>query len=63
MKQDITSTGASSGIGAGTAKMFAKLGASLALTGRNEDNLKKNGDECEKLGGNKVIEQMNPCTN
>ncbi|XP_060567592.1 3-oxoacyl-[acyl-carrier-protein] reductase FabG-like isoform X2 [Ruditapes philippinarum] len=48
-------TGASSGIGAGTAHMFAKLGARLALTGRNEDNLNKHGDECEKLGGNKVL--------
>ncbi|KAJ8974762.1 hypothetical protein NQ317_019166 [Molorchus minor] len=34
-------TGASSGIGAATAKHFAKLGASLALTGRNLDNLKQ----------------------
>ena len=34
--------------------MFAKLGAKLALTGRNEDNLNKHGDECEKIGGNKV---------
>ncbi|XP_045195362.2 3-oxoacyl-[acyl-carrier-protein] reductase FabG-like [Mercenaria mercenaria] len=48
-------TGASSGIGAGTAKMFSKLGAKLALSGRNEDNLKKTGDVCEKLGGNKVL--------
>jgi len=41
-------TGASSGIGAGTAILFSKLGASLALTGRNKDNLSKTGDECEK---------------
>ncbi|XP_045195360.2 3-oxoacyl-[acyl-carrier-protein] reductase FabG-like isoform X1 [Mercenaria mercenaria] len=48
-------SGASSGIGAGTAKMFSKLGAKLALTGRNEDNLKKTGNECEELGGHKVL--------
>lgn len=32
-------TGASSGIGAGAAKYLASLGATLALTGRNIDNL------------------------
>ena len=45
--------GASSGIGAGTAKMFSQLGAKLAITGRNEENLNKTALECEKLG-NKV---------
>ncbi|KAJ8937784.1 hypothetical protein NQ318_012264 [Aromia moschata] len=35
-------TGASSGIGAATAKCFAGLGATLALAGRNLENLKKN---------------------
>ncbi|XP_072749057.1 3-oxoacyl-[acyl-carrier-protein] reductase FabG-like [Anoplolepis gracilipes] len=34
-------TGASSGIGAATALHFAKLGASLVLTGRNKNNLEK----------------------
>ena len=48
-------TGASSGIGAGTAKMFAELGAKLAITGRNEENLKKTAEACEKLGGGKVM--------
>lgn len=38
--------------------MFAKLGAKLAITGRNEENLKKVADECEKLGGNKVKEMI-----
>ncbi|KAL3891901.1 hypothetical protein ACJMK2_004143 [Sinanodonta woodiana] len=42
-------TGASSGIGAGTAKLFAQLGALLALTGRIKENLKKIEEECEKL--------------
>ncbi|RUS75216.1 hypothetical protein EGW08_017032 [Elysia chlorotica] len=41
-------TGASSGIGAATAVLFSKLGASLALTGRQEANLAKVADECSK---------------
>ncbi|KAB0790395.1 hypothetical protein PPYR_04856 [Photinus pyralis] len=40
-------TGASSGIGAATAKRFAALGASVVLTGRNEANLKKVASECK----------------
>ena len=28
--------------------MFAELGAQVAITGRNEDNLKKVSDECIK---------------
>ncbi|KAL3883096.1 hypothetical protein ACJMK2_029389 [Sinanodonta woodiana] len=43
-------TGASSGIGAATAVLFSKLGASVALTGRKEENLKKVGDQCQKEG-------------
>ncbi|XP_077997988.1 3-oxoacyl-[acyl-carrier-protein] reductase FabG-like [Glandiceps talaboti] len=43
-------TGASSGIGAGTAKHFASLGSFLALCGRNKENLEKVGSECEKNG-------------
>nr|CAH7747436.1 unnamed protein product [Callosobruchus chinensis] len=39
-------TGASSGIGAATAKQFACLGATLALAGRNLDNLKKIASDC-----------------
>lgn len=39
-------TGASSGIGAATAKLFSKQGASLALAGRNLDNLKEVSKEC-----------------
>lgn len=41
--------GASSGIGAATAKLFSKLGASVALTGRNSENLQKVGTECTKV--------------
>lgn len=39
-------TGASSGIGAATAKHFASLGATLALTGRNLENLKQVASGC-----------------
>jgi len=42
-------TGASSGIGAATAVLFARLGAKLSLAGRNEVNLKRIGDECARL--------------
>ena len=40
-------TGASSGIGAATAKLFSSLGATLALSGRNIENLEKVAKECE----------------
>jgi len=39
-------TGASSGIGAQAAKDFAKLGASLVIVGRNQENLQKVANEC-----------------
>lgn len=39
-------TGASSGIGAQAAKDFAKLGASLVVVGRNQENLQKVASEC-----------------
>lgn len=41
-------TGASSGIGAATAIHFSKLGAKLALTGRNLVNLQRIADQCEQ---------------
>ena len=47
-------TGASSGIGAATAVLFSKLGATLALTGRKVENLHQVGSQCEKTGGKKV---------
>lgn len=47
-------TGASSGIGAGTALLFARLGAQLALNGRDMDKLSKLAKECEECGGKKV---------
>lgn len=46
----IVITGASSGIGEGTALHFAKFGAKLFITGRNGDNLQKTKDQCVQLG-------------
>uniref|UniRef100_A0A8C3AGW6 Zgc:101858 n=1 Tax=Cyclopterus lumpus TaxID=8103 RepID=A0A8C3AGW6_CYCLU len=43
-------TGASSGIGAGTSVLFAKLGALLALNGRDVDNLKQVAKRCTDSG-------------
>jgi len=43
-------TGASSGIGAATALHFSKLGAHLAITGRNLQNLEKTGESCLASG-------------
>ncbi|XP_068461402.1 3-oxoacyl-[acyl-carrier-protein] reductase FabG-like [Clinocottus analis] len=43
-------TGASAGIGAGTSLLFAKLGALLALNGRDEENLKKVAKQCTDCG-------------
>lgn len=44
-------TGASAGIGEATAILFAKLGARLSLVGRNEQNLRKVANQCEKESG------------
>ncbi|XP_077379034.1 3-oxoacyl-[acyl-carrier-protein] reductase FabG-like [Festucalex cinctus] len=44
-------TGASSGIGASSSVLFAKLGSVLALNGRDMDNLKKVAKECTECGG------------
>ncbi|XP_048240062.1 3-oxoacyl-[acyl-carrier-protein] reductase FabG-like [Haliotis rufescens] len=41
-------TGASSGIGAGTAILFSQLGARVIITGRNEENLKKTAEQCSQ---------------
>uniref|UniRef100_A0A182R0E5 Ketoreductase domain-containing protein n=1 Tax=Anopheles farauti TaxID=69004 RepID=A0A182R0E5_9DIPT len=44
-------TGASSGIGAATAKYFANLGATCVLAARNEAKLAEVRKECASLGG------------
>lgn len=43
-------TGASSGIGAGTAEHFASLGAKLVLAGRNAERLKEVAGKCHAAG-------------
>jgi len=48
-------TGASSGIGAGTAKHFAGLGCKLALVARNKDALETVKEECVAAGAKGVI--------
>jgi len=50
-------TGASSGIGAATAEYFAKLGASLSLSGRNVAKLEETRKKCIAAGAadNQVI--------
>lgn len=48
-------TGASAGIGEATAKLFSKLGASLSLVGRNEENLQRVAEQCEKESGLKPL--------
>ncbi|XP_054728384.1 uncharacterized oxidoreductase TM_0325-like [Anastrepha obliqua] len=45
-------TGASSGIGAATAKAFAIRGAKIALVGRNVDNLKAVESDCKAANSN-----------
>uniref|UniRef100_A0A669CWE1 Zgc:101858 n=1 Tax=Oreochromis niloticus TaxID=8128 RepID=A0A669CWE1_ORENI len=48
-------TGASSGIGAGTSVLFAKLGALLALNGRDVENLNKVAKECTDCGADEPL--------
>ncbi|KAK7934317.1 hypothetical protein WMY93_005213 [Mugilogobius chulae] len=48
-------TGASSGIGAGTGILFAKLGALLALNGRDLDSLNKVAQQCKDCGAAEVL--------
>ncbi|XP_056013605.1 3-oxoacyl-[acyl-carrier-protein] reductase FabG-like isoform X2 [Ostrea edulis] len=48
-------TGASSGIGAGTAILFCRLGAKVSITGRNVDNLAETAAQCEKENGKRPL--------
>ncbi|XP_046385931.1 3-oxoacyl-[acyl-carrier-protein] reductase FabG-like [Ischnura elegans] len=58
-------TGASSGIGAGTALHFASLGCQLVLCGRNEENLTAVRSQCigKGLADDKVIISVGDVTN
>lgn len=47
-------TGASSGIGAATAIHFSKLGARLAIAGRNTANLEKVGENCASVHADSI---------
>ncbi|CAH0402594.1 unnamed protein product [Chilo suppressalis] len=48
-------TGASSGIGAATAVMFCKEGASVVLVARNEAKLKSVSEQCAAAGGKHAL--------
>lgn len=52
-------TGASSGIGAGTAEHLANLGASLALVGRNANNLSEVIKKCGKTPILPIVADVN----
>ena len=45
--------GASSGIGAGAAIHFAKNGAKVSITGRDEEHLNKIAQQCEEASPTK----------
>lgn len=51
-------TGASSGIGWSTAKLFARLGARLSLSGRKEDRLNSIAEACQQYlpPGTKILQ-------
>jgi NADP-dependent 3-hydroxy acid dehydrogenase YdfG len=53
-------TGASSGIGAATAVLFSKLGASLVLTGRNERALDETISNCDESSKERVSGEQQP---
>ncbi|XP_046574258.1 uncharacterized oxidoreductase SSP0419-like isoform X2 [Haliotis rubra] len=55
-------TGSSSGIGAGIAAVFAKEGAKLSLTGRNQKNLEEVVENCKKAGCQDVLPNVGDIT-
>ncbi|XP_054168229.1 3-oxoacyl-[acyl-carrier-protein] reductase FabG-like [Oppia nitens] len=50
----VLTTGSSSGIGAGIAKLFAQLGAHVVITGRKETEILKVANECQQLSPEKL---------
>ncbi|XP_067668793.1 uncharacterized oxidoreductase MexAM1_META1p0182-like [Haliotis asinina] len=55
-------TGSSSGIGAGIALAFAKEGAKLSLTGRNQKNLEEVVKDCKEAGCQDVLTNVGDIT-
>lgn len=51
-------SGAGSGLGRAIASLFARLGASLAICGRNEDKLKRATDYLRGFGGDVLSHQL-----
>ncbi|CAG2120205.1 unnamed protein product, partial [Medioppia subpectinata] len=47
-------TGSSGGIGEGIAKLYSALGASVVITGRREDGVKRVAKECQELSPQKL---------
>ncbi|MGD1922058.1 MAG: SDR family NAD(P)-dependent oxidoreductase, partial [Pleurocapsa sp.] len=61
-EQIVVITGASSGIGAACAKLFAQEGASLSLAARRRDNLEAVATEIEQAYQSKIyLLEMDVC--
>ncbi|XP_013191441.2 3-oxoacyl-[acyl-carrier-protein] reductase FabG-like [Amyelois transitella] len=54
-------TGASSGIGAATAVLFAKEGADVVIVARNEVKLKEVEEDCTKVGKKPLVIKADVC--
>ncbi len=53
--QNFDYLGASSGIGAGIAILFSKLGAKLVIHGRNEQGLNSTIEKCDESSSKNVL--------